>query len=1120
MLKFAQINSPRFLLPIAIVITVLFFLQLQLYIDQKYQQQRATQVYELQNSAHNYQSEINAYRYVLDEMESFVVKTPQVSTHKFSQIARDIIERNEVIRGIQLARDSVISHVYPVTGNEQSLGHELLKDKRHAFDTQSVIQNNSIKLSGPFDLIQGGQGVIIRKAIYITDPERFQETYWGLAIVVLDWQKLHQKLRASEGNISAIRAFHDGTWQHAFYGQDSVFSTGVTSEFNILNTRWQLAIQADDEDLNSLQQPIFISLLSLLLIVLLGYHFRKKFQWILPLSGILLVVFLAAVIISISYKRIKHENHQQLLVQTQAYHNQIQQRLSANLDYMRLLSASRQQGSLTKAEFQEKVSLYVKEHPELINITWINSAFYIEDAAPIQGNEQIIGLKIDLDEPKRASRLAKETHYPVYTKAFMALQGGASFEVWLPIYHADKFLGLFTGVYSIPELLNTITEDKDLNTFGLSLVSRDQGVIDRHLVDSRRGVEFERQLSLSPPGQGISLKVVKYKTQLWSIEVVILAFIALLCALSIVIALFLLLRARIELQNKYAELNETNAALFYEKERSLITLNSIGEGIITLAMDATVKSINPIAQRLLQQSAQQVIGQPLVDVLNLLDAHTQSKKTQLLRASIAKVIEHKSPVSISGVVVQDKEYNLRCTFAAIMDQQQQVVGIVIVLHDTTDMYAMTRELEYEATHDSLTGLTNRREFDRRLKHCVLNAQEEDSSHALLYIDLDQFKLVNDTCGHVAGDELLKQISRLIESRVASGHLIARLGGDEFALILYNCPQQKAYSIAEDIRYSIEQFRFIWDQKNFTLGVSIGLVVIDQRIQNHEQLLSWADIACYIAKDKGRNQVHLYVEDDNESHRRHNEMHWVAQINHALESNAFVLYRQPLQKLADSQEKDHYEVLIRMRDSEGNIVNPGAFLPAAERYGMMLAVDRWVITNTVQFFQDNPDKLTNLELCSIHLSAHSLVNKELLSFLERLLRDKHELCHKLCFEITETAVVSNLIQANDFIKKLKSFGCKMALDDFGSGMASFGYLKDLDVDILKIDGSFVRNCADDLIDLAIVESIHDIAQVMNMQTVAEWAEDANTVSVLQKIGVDYVQGYAIGKPVPLVELAAK
>ena len=1097
--------------------------------EHKSQKKITTQTYELKNTAHRIAIGIRAYQYVLEEMESFIIKSPNTPRQQFSLIAQDVIERNETIRSIQLAKANVISQVYPTTGNEQALGHKLLEDARHQQDIKSVMQKNGIKMSGPFDLLQGGQGLIIRKAISILDPESNQEKYWGLAIVVLDWQKLQQKLDVSSQQITAIRAHQNDQWQPAFYGDNSAFMTGLVSEVNVLNSRWQIALSVKEHDVQRLQNILLLCFVGFLLITLVGYKSRHNYQWIFPVLGGLFIFLIGATIISISYQTIKQNNYQKLLLQTQMFHNKIQQHLNTNLEYMRLLSASRQQGTLTKASFQRKVSLYVKEHSELINITWINASFFIEDAAPIKGNEQIIGLKVDLKEPKRAAHLAKETHYPIYTKAFQALQGKASFEVWLPVYQGEKFLGLFTGVYSIKHLLAEVIETGDKQTYGISLISDEQGIIDQHLVDNTKKVEFVRQLPLSPPGYGMKLEVTKYKTQLWSVETIILSCIAFMSALGLIIGLLFLLRTRSQLKAKNLELNTSHDALFFEKELSLITLNSIGEGVITLGLNGKINSINPVAEKILQLNQSKILDIDLVEVLPLVDTLNEASLKELITSSIQKVMESKTPVTLKGVLNRGvlkndetnsanleiaKSYNLHCTFAAILDKQQLVVGIVIVLHDISDIYSMTQELEYEATHDSLTGLKNRREFDRQLQSSVVDAQQHDSYHALLYIDLDQFKIVNDTCGHIAGDELLKQLSRLIESKIDKENLISRLGGDEFAIVLYDCPIEKAMGLAEEIRFSVEQFRFIWEQKNFSLGVSIGAVTIDRTVQSHQQLLSRADVACYIAKDKGRNQIHLYVEDDNESHRRHTEMHWVAQINHALENDLFALYQQRLHRFSDTTEKEHYEILLRLLDTQGQVVNPGAFLPAAERYGMMLSIDRWVINHTVKFFVDNPQKLEQLAVCSVNLSAQSLVNKEFLGFIERLLSDKPDLCHKLCFEITETAVVSNLTQANHFIQKLKSLGCKMALDDFGSGMASFGYLKDLDVDVLKIDGSFVRNCAEDPIDLAIVESIHGIAQVMKMQTVAEWVEHQGTIDVLQEIGVDYVQGYAIAKPVPL------
>lgn len=310
---------------------------------------------------------------------------------------------------------------------------------------------------------------------------------------------------------------------------------------------------------------------------------------------------------------------------------------------------------------------------------------------------------------------------------------------------------------------------------------------------------------------------------------------------------------------------------------------------------------------------------------------------------------------------------------------------------------------------------------------------------------------------------------------------------------------------------MDEFRFVWKDTSFSLGVSIGLVEIDKSTDSHGHILSIADVACYMAKDGGRNQVYVYSEEDEETSKRHGEMHWLTRITSALENDRLELYRQTICPLANGQSGAHYEILIRMRGEDGTLISPGAFLPAAERYDMMIQIDLWVLDSTLKFFQQYPHELDDLLLCSINVSAQSLSNEEFLESLKITLRGNSRLCKKLCFEITETSVISNMLQAKRFISSLKELGCRFALDDFGSGMSSFGYLKNLPVDYLKIDGSLVRDCARDPIDLAMVKSINDIGHIMQMETIAEWVEDEQTQEVLKTLGVDYVQGYAMGKP---------
>ncbi|MFZ1827588.1 MAG: EAL domain-containing protein [Candidatus Competibacteraceae bacterium] len=462
---------------------------------------------------------------------------------------------------------------------------------------------------------------------------------------------------------------------------------------------------------------------------------------------------------------------------------------------------------------------------------------------------------------------------------------------------------------------------------------------------------------------------------------------------------------------------------------------------------------------------------------------------------------------------------IRDTVRLIYDVDGRPLELVGSWLDHTEAQQLAEQLTYQASHDSLTELANRRAFERHLQQALDSAQRQKAEHVLLYLDLDQFKVINDTCGHIAGDVLLRELARILQARVRRQDVLARLGGDEFGILIEDCSLHDAMRVANLLCGAISDFRFGWGDKIFRVGVSIGVVAIDADSESCASVLSAADSACYAAKDAGRNRVHLYTENDMDLARRQGEMRWVARINQALEDNRFQLAFQPIVPTHGQGVGHHYELLLRMEDESGHIVMPGAFLPAAERYHLAGKLDQWVVGTALDWLSNNPGHLGDLSLCSINLSGHSLGEGRLLNYLMGRLTRQQSLNHKLCFEITETAVIAHLPSALHFIHTLKNIGCRFALDDFGSGFSSFAYLKKLPVDFLKIDGMFVEDMAHDPVSLAMVNSINEIGHVMGMETIAEFVKNDRILDKLRTIGVNYAQGYGIGKPRPLAELTS-
>ena len=563
---------------------------------------------------------------------------------------------------------------------------------------------------------------------------------------------------------------------------------------------------------------------------------------------------------------------------------------------------------------------------------------------------------------------------------------------------------------------------------------------------------------------------------------------------------------------------QAEQSLREEKERVLVTLDSIGDGVITTDVLGTVTYLNPVAELLTGMVLEQAQGLPLQKVFRAYEQDSDRLIADPLPKQEAgrqtgRELKHVSLRPKSNLV-----FDVHYLISPISDQDGEAMGWVLALHDDTQMLSLNRELAYRASHDALTDTLNRPEFESFLEHAVATAREQKVSHALLYIDLDQFKVVNDTCGHLAGDELLKRISAILVQNIRRSDMLARIGGDEFGVLLHRCSIAQACSIAEKLRSAAQDNRFVWDRKIFEMGLSIGIVAIDQDSENNQAIMSAADMACYTAKDLGRNRIHVYQASDHELALRHSEMHWVSRINRALQEDRLVLYAQEIRPVTDTGgDGGHFEILLRMFDESGHLVPAQSFMSAAERFNLISTIDRWVIREA---FAAIAAEQGTAPVYAVNISGSSLSQADFLSYIKQQI-DLHQVCGaQICFEITETAAVSNFTNANRFVRDLKELGCRFALDDFGSGLSSFAYLKDIPVDYLKIDGSFIRNITKDSLDRALVSAINDVGHVMLIDTVAEFVEDKLTFEEVRKIGIDYAQGSYIGEPTPLGTQQAK
>jgi diguanylate cyclase (GGDEF)-like protein/PAS domain S-box-containing protein len=558
-------------------------------------------------------------------------------------------------------------------------------------------------------------------------------------------------------------------------------------------------------------------------------------------------------------------------------------------------------------------------------------------------------------------------------------------------------------------------------------------------------------------------------------------------------------------------------ALFREKESAQITLQSIGDGVATTDADGHVQYLNPVAEGLTGWKLDHAVGHSIDEIFRGFHEETCEPVENPVLVAMRRNRSIKSVRPTLLIRRDGNELYIESTAAPIRDPTGGVTGGALVFHDVTESRELNRRLSYAASHDVLTELVNRTEFENRLARSLKSAKAMETSYAVLYLDLDQFKIVNDACGHSAGDQLLKQVGALLKSKIRWRDTLARLGGDEFGVLLESCSMDEAVRTAETLREVINDFRFTWDDRTFRLGASIGVVPITPATDDVAALLTAADSACAAAKDAGRNRVYSYQENDIDLMKRRKEMQWAARISNALEENRFELFRQTIKPLQPGLDIGaHYELLLRMRDEQGALVAPDLFIVAAERYGLTPSIDRWVIAHALRWLVSEADERQRLALCSINLSGQSLADEKFLPFVIEQFQHSGIDGRLICFEITETAAIASYSQANRFIHALKEIGCRFALDDFGTGLSSFGYLKHFPVDFLKIDGSFVKEILHDPIDREMVRSINEIGHLTGKQTIAEFAENAEIITMLRGMGIDYAQGYGVDKPRQLRE----
>jgi diguanylate cyclase (GGDEF)-like protein/PAS domain S-box-containing protein len=585
---------------------------------------------------------------------------------------------------------------------------------------------------------------------------------------------------------------------------------------------------------------------------------------------------------------------------------------------------------------------------------------------------------------------------------------------------------------------------------------------------------------------------------------------------------------RLELTSTRIEYKDSPAVLFTAIEmlgrsaspdgrgRAQSTIDSIGDGLVTTDTYGRIDYLNHAAEQLLGRALEDVTGQSFADVVTVVDEGDRKALAdpvrQCLTGGVTVTLGRRAVLLARS---DGAERSIELTAAPLRGERGEVTGAVVLLHDVTELRGIARQMSYQASHDALTGLVNRREFERRLHESLEIARTGAQRHVLCYLDLDRFKAVNDTSGHMAGDNMLREVAALVKDAVRDSDTVARLGGDEFAMLLVGCPLEKAIQIAEDVSTAIRDYRFVWKDKIFSIGVSIGLVEIGRESGGLEDVLQAADSACYVAKSQGHGHVHVYSSRDEAVARHRGEIQWLQRLQQALREGRFLLYTQPIVAAAPSTDTGPaLEVLVRLAGEGGATVAPGEFLKAAERYRLMPLVDRWVVQTALAALGRGALRIASGRSICINVAGQTLGDAQFLEFVVECLDRTGVSPSQVCFEVTEAAVVANMDHAKRFVGVLHGMGCTFALDDFGSGLGSFANLKTLQMDYLKIDGTYMRHLERDTVNQAMVSAMIKLARTLDFKVIAEQVEDQQSLDAARKMGIDFMQGYVIARPEPL------
>ncbi|WP_175577540.1 bifunctional diguanylate cyclase/phosphodiesterase [Photobacterium proteolyticum] len=1086
---------------------------------------------ELNQYAQNLSSVINNRLTLLHALSSFVetdIVHYQTLTPESEQQAETFLaglrSSEKGIRNFAIAPEGVISFVYPLAGNQRALGHDLINDHQVGVRTVSLraISSREIAHSDPYELRQGGLGFVARKAIYDDDG------YWGLVSMVLDMVPIIEDAGIMDAETNVVMAIRDSQEQ-VFFGSPKIFEqSGLIKQVNMPDGYWEIAAIPLPTSSSKTKLLIFKTITAAFLVLLCGVGFKlvptrsehegniaflqrrsKSLSadpvsppftapgWLSPLLTSTAII--AAVIGFHSFLKGSDDMVQkyQLTRSIGQITNNLERKLDADREYLLLIAQELAQGSLDVSSFQARVSRYVNDHSGLINVTWADSDFVIRHTAPLEGNQQVLGLKLSLPEPERASRLAYKSHKPTYTKPFMVIQGKAAFELYVPIFKGGEFLGTLGGVYSIKELLDSEITQVLGSRYEIEVLST-AGDVFYQKSDGQISAGLSKTVPIKPTPGSLWLRLSAYEqgpnqgARLFMMLTIVLAG-------GVGLSMWLQFRESYKQWRISKALHESQQHFHAIAQASPTAVMMINQG------SSDILYANRQAHELFSLSGAALVGQSIDDYFHI-------------------AVKGQSFLSVVGKQARLEDFELQMKkssgelFCALISYRQVdhegETALVLSISDLTERKRYENQLYHQANYDNLTGLPNRVLAFERLDRALETARQEENLVALLFIDLDLFKNVNDSLGHSAGDQLLVEVARRLSECVRSSDTVARLGGDEFTIIL---PGLKDIAGAEQVARKVTEacaLPLSVGANEVSISASIGITMFPDDGIDYEQLIHNADIAMYKSKEAGRNQFYFYTTQMNEQTQA--QLKLETELKRALERDEFTLFYQPLVATTNC-EVVGAEALLRWHNPELGHVSPAEFIPVAESTGLIVDIGLWVLKTACTQARQWQNDEGMPQYVAVNVSGHQLKTADFVKTIAQVLEETGLSPTLLELEITESVLLDDPEGNRKTLEELAAMGVRLAIDDFGTGYSSLSYLRRFPFDTLKIDRSFIGDIAGEDEAAKLVSAIISIADVLGLKTVAEGVENQEQLDYLIAQGCDFSQGFYIAKPMPQEKL---